>query len=246
MKRSYASFQLKHFALALGALTAWAEALAHADGPATPVDAGLRTSAAAPPDPGSDDDLPQLYRDMGVVQRRAMRKAGRFLLSTYFSLDFSDGPYTLYSVNLNPGYAISDFLEVYAGFAPVFISNPRSIVTKVQELTLANGQQATIVSAKPKMQFGVEVLWAPLYGKDSLGISRLVRSDTFVKLAAGQIQYEGGSGLRFALGLGKTYFLSKNLGFRVAADFGYLQTIVDGVEGFRGMAIIESGLMVYF
>src|SRR4051812_16628463 len=74
-----------------------------------------------------------VFEDMVVVQRKAMQKANRFLLSTYGAFDFSDGPYTMYGFHINPGYALSDFWEIYLNFAPFFVNNARSIVSKLQE-----------------------------------------------------------------------------------------------------------------
>lgn len=209
---------------------------------ATPLDSSLRPAAQA----DEAEAAAGVFKDMGVVQKQAMKKSGRFLLSTYGGFDFSDGPYTQYAFNINPGYAVSDFFEIYAQAVPVFIASERSIVKKVSSLTLLNNQKASITSPKPKFAYGVEFLWAPLYGKDSLGMRSIVRSDTFFKLGVGQIKYETGSGMRFLLGLGKTFFLGKHTGLRITADFGYVQTIVDSLKSFTAMAIVESGLVFYF
>jgi len=192
------------------------------------------------------EEIASVYKDMGVLQRRAMPKAGRFLISSYGSLDFSDGPYSMYGLNLNPGYAFSDFFEVYLNFVPLYINTARSIVGKVESLTLANGEKATILFSKPKMSYGGELLWAPAYGKDSIGSRRVVRSDTFFKLGASMVKYEDDSGLRFLLGVGKTFFWPKYFGFRIAAVGSYQQTILDGEKGYRFYAIAEAGVVGYF
>jgi|GEM_PF-1378828 len=207
------------------------------------------TSGRTPLNPavriGSDDEVSNVFRDMGVVQRKAMRKRGRFLVATYGTLDFSDGPFTNYSVSVNPGFAISDFLEVYAQFSPLYIVNKRSIVDLVSSLTLQGGQQATITAARPKYQYGFEVLWAPLYGKDSLGMSTIIRSDTFLKFGASQIQYDTTKGMAFKLGLGKTFFVSKYVGLRFCIDYGYIQSVVNDQKSFKGVLLSELGLNFY-
>ena len=203
----------------------------------TPVDQNLKTD--------DEEEISSVFRDMGVVQKRAMAKGGRFLLSTFGTLDFSDGPYTNYSGHFNPGYAFSDFFEAYINFVPVYVVSPRSIVKKVNELTLENGQKASISAARPKYQIGTELLWAPAYGKDSLGTTRVIRSDTFFKLGVSQIKYDVGTGLRTTLGIGKTYFFGKSVGLRFCLDYGYLQTIVDEEKSFRSMLLTEFGFMFY-
>jgi outer membrane beta-barrel protein len=208
----------------------------------TPLDPNLASTSTS----ATDDDVSSVFRGMGVVQKKAMQKRNRFLLSPYLSLDFSDGPYTSYSAHFNPGYAINDYFEIYLDVAPFFIANQRSIVNQVAALKLQNGQQAVITEAKPKYQFGVEVLWAPLYGKDSLGVDRIIHSDTFLKFGASQIAYDGTNGLSFRLGLGKTFFLSRSLGLRLCVDYGYSQTIVDNEKAFQGMLLTELGTVFYF
>ncbi len=181
-----------------------------------------------------------LFKDMVVVQKKAMNKANRFLLSGYSSMDFSDGPYTLYSLNVNPGYAFSDFWEVYLAVAPFYLSQKRDIVDKIAAI------DGKIVAQKAKYSYGAEVVWSPLYGKDSLGSRNIIRSDTFVKAGVHNIQYKKDNGLKFHLALGKTYFINKNLGFRPAMSANYIETIVDKTKEFRFFAIIELGLVGYF
>lgn len=201
---------------------------------------------------GNDEEISSAFKDMGVVQRRAMRKADRFLFATYMTLDFSDGPYTNYSVHLNPGYAFSDFFEVYFNFSPFYLVSPRRIVELVDSLgpQAVDGREPSINAAKPKFQYGIELLWAPLYGKDSLGVDRIIRSDTFLKFSASQITYDVGSGLRFVAGAGKTFFLSKSLGLRFCLDLGLIQTIITtndvASKAFQTMFLTELGTVFYF
>jgi outer membrane beta-barrel protein len=202
----------------------------------TPLDSTVRI--------GSDDEISNVFRDMGVVQRRAMRKRNRFLVSTYATLDFSDGPYTNYSMSVNPGYAISDFLEVYAQFSPFYIVNARPIVGLVNSFQSVDGP-LNLTAARPKYQFGLEVLWAPLYGKDSLGMNTIIRSDTFLKVGASQIQYDSTTGLGFKLGLGKTFFIGKYMGLRFCIDYGYIQSVIQNEKSFRGTLLSELGMNFY-
>ncbi|MBY0469936.1 hypothetical protein K2X30_02130 [bacterium] len=195
--------------------------------------------------PDDDEEISNVFRDMGVVQRRAMPKAGRFLFSTFGTFDFSDGPYTNYSIHFNPGIAISDFFEVYANIVPFYVVQARSIVQKVSTYQLIDGNFLTITAARPKFQFGIDLLWAPAYGKDSLGLRKVLRSDTFFKLNVSNITYDTTTGLKFALGIGKTYFIGKSLGLRFCVDYGYIQTVVQDTKSFQGMVLTELGLVVY-
>lgn len=192
-----------------------------------------------------NEEVSSVFRDMGVVQRKAMSKSQKLLLSPYFSMDFSDGPYTMYGVNIDIGYAISDFWEIYINTTPFFINNQRSIVKKVEALDLPDSQTATISAPLAKRQLGIELLWAPLYGKDSLGARTVIRSDTFFKIGVMQIFYVGDTGLKFHAGIGKSYFFSKRFGFRITAAGNYQQTIVGGLKSFNTAATLETGLIFY-
>ena len=206
----------------------------------TALDPGL-----APDQEALSEQVSPVYQEMGIIQKKAIQKSGKFLFSTFWSMDFSDGPQTLYSVNFNPGYAINDYFEIYANYVPTFASSERDVVGKVNSLILVNGQRATIVAAKPQKQYGLDLVWSPLYGKDSLGLSRIVRSDTFFKFGVGQIQYDGGNGMRYVGGIGKTFFMSKVVGVRLVIDAGNIETIVDQRKSFHWMALMEAGLVLY-
>jgi outer membrane beta-barrel protein len=145
---------------------------------------------------------------------------------------------------VNPGYAISDFLEVYAQFSPFYIVNARPIVGLVNSFQSVDGP-LNLTAARPKYQFGLEVLWAPLYGKDSLGMNTIIRSDTFLKVGASQIQYDSTTGLGFKLGLGKTFFIGKYMGLRFCIDYGYIQSVIQNEKSFRGTLLSELGMNFY-
>ena len=214
-------------------------------------DANITNETVTPLDPSvqiqqSDQNVSTVFKDMVVVQRKAKKKAGHFLFSTHSTIDFSDGPITNYAINTNIGYAISDFWEAYINFVPYFIVNERPIVKKVQGLTLQNGGTATISYSKPKSQVDIDILWLPAYGKESWGPYSLIRSDTFLKFSAAQIQYEADTGLRFATLLGKTYFLYDLLNLRVAAGATYSESVLDNKKTFNWAPVLEAGLVLYF
>lgn len=206
---------------------------ASAQAKATPLDKSVQVVE-------QKDKIFEIFEDVVVVQRKAKDKRGSFLLNPGMTLDFSDGPTTLYTVNLNVGYAISDFFEAYVNFVPSFITQDRSIVKKLGEYNIQ------VKTAKPTAQYGVELLWLPAYGKDSWGPYSIVRSDTFFKFGYSMIQFDSGSGSRIALLVGKTYFLYPWFNLRVGAGLNMLETIVDGKKQSNPVAVIESGFMFYF
>lgn len=187
-----------------------------------------------------------LFEDVVAVQKKALKKSNRFLFSPYFSFDFSDAPYTMYAVNLDAGYALNEFWEVYLNYVPSYITQERSLSKKVRELTLSNGQKAEITTEKAKSSYGLEVLWTPAYGKDSWGLKGVIRSDTFFVVSFGQIQYEKSSGMKSKFGMGKTFFISELFNFRAQAGVSVLESITNDKKELQTVGLIETGLVYYF
>lgn len=212
---------------------------------AVPSGAAERLDTSLKPDDAGSEDVGSIFRDMVVVQRKAKNKAGRALFYSYGSFDFSDGPTTMYGLNLDLGYAMSDHWEVYLNAVPAFITSERDVAKRVRSLTLLNGDRAEISYSKPKAQYGLEILWAPAYGKDSWGPYSIVRSDTFFKLGLGAIQYDADVGQRYNLTIGKTFFLSRFFNLRASAGGSYLQTVVQERKTFYFVGIIETGVVWY-
>lgn len=197
--------------------------------------------------PPTLDETPVVFEGVAVVQQKAVTKGGKFIFSPSFSFDLSDGPKTMYSTNLSLGYAISDFWEIYLTGSPFYISQERSIVERIRSVELADPDSALAIEmASPKYHVGAQIHWAFGYGKDSLGLNTLVRSDTFLRLGGAQIYYDGGdTGLRFHGGVGKTYFFNKWAGVRPEFGVNYLQTIVGSVKRFTTVFAVEIGLVGY-
>lgn len=191
-------------------------------------------------------DVSSLFENVVAVQRKALKKAGSFLISPYFSFDFSDSPYTMYGLNLNVGYAPSEFWEIYFNFIPMYITEERNLSKKVRELTLANNQKAEIATEKAKMSYSAEILWSPAYGKDSWGLKGVVRSDTFFSFSLGIIKYEINPGLRSKFAVGKTFFISDNFNFRAQAGISILESFTNNVKEMQNLGLLEAGTVFYF
>jgi hypothetical protein len=195
---------------------------------------------------GYRDDTSSIFENVVAVQKKARVKAKKFLFSTYGSLDFSDSPYTMYGLNFDVGYATSESYEFYLNYTPAFITNQRSIAQQVSKLTLANGQAAQIPTEKAANMIGFEVLWSPVYGKESWGPYGIVRSDTFVDMGYGVVTYQTSTGNRFKLGIGKTYFLAPNWNLRMTAATSYVEMITSGSKQGTIVGLLEMGLVYYF
>lgn len=212
-----------------------------------------QNSSVTPLDPrlklNNQDEVSAVFEGVVAVQRKAKVKKGAFLFSPLFSFDFSDAPYTQYSLQLNFGYAFSEDFELYLAYSPVFIASERNLSKQIK--TVSNGAFA-IDAEKPESFLGIEVNWIPIYGKDSWGPYNIVRSDTFVNFSYGQITYEQSQGSKMKLALGKTFFFSEQLNFRVQAGPSFVETFsstttnpVTKKETIT-VGLIETGFVFYF
>ncbi len=229
--------------------------------PATP------TTAAAPPppsanarqgldrslEPANQDEISALFQNVIAVQRKAKVKSGKILFSPIMSFDFSDSVYTMYGTNLNLGYALGEFWEIYFNYVPTFVANERSIAKKVRELPVyADGSRPALNAEKAKSAMGIEVNWVPIYGKDSWGAFGIIRSDTYFNFHVGQIKYEQNTGLKYKLALGKTFFLTPVWNLRVQAGGAMLDAYsssdnsVPPKKESVTIGLLEAGLVFYF
>lgn len=198
----------------------------------------------------SADEVSQVFEGVVAVQRKAKVKKGSFLLAPLFSFDFSDAPYTQYSLQINAGYALSDFWEIYFSYSPVFIANERNLSKQVKKLPPAGTY--SINAQEPESYMGIEVNWLPIYGKDSWGPYSIVRSDTFVNFGYGQIKYTRDVGDKIKMMVGKTFFFSDYFNFRIQAGASSIETFSrpngeteDQLESIM-VGLIETGLVFYF
>jgi outer membrane beta-barrel protein len=229
------------FSILMSSYGAWSQANSNSSGA---LDPRLKLT--------SKDDVSQVFEGIVAVQRKAKIKKGSFLIAPLFSFDFSDAPYTQYSLQLNAGYALSDFWEVYLAYTPAFAANERNLSKQVKQLPPAGTY--SIDSQKPKTFTGIEINWLPIYGKDSWGPYSIVRSDTFVNFSYGQIQYTRDVGNKIKLAVGKTFFFSDYFNFRIQAGPSSVETfsIVKSPSGNESkktsitIGLIETGLVFYF
>ncbi|MFZ4404225.1 MAG: hypothetical protein ACOYOK_09010 [Pseudobdellovibrionaceae bacterium] len=197
--------------------------------------------------PSTTDEISTLFENVVAVQRKAKIKSGKYIISPYLSFDFSDSPYTMYGLNLNFGYAASEFWEFYLNYVPVYVSNERGIAKKVKDLgLLQSGLQPEISMEKAKSSYGFEVNWVPIYGKDSWGPYGIIRSDTFLNFGATQMKYASGDGLKVKIALGKTFFVRDGINLRLQAGGASVQTITQGKKEAVFIGLLEGGLVYYF
>lgn len=198
--------------------------------------------------PGNNDEISSLFDNVVAVQRKAKVKSGKFLFNPYFSYDFSDAPLTMYGLDLNFGYAIGEFWEVYLNYTPYYINQERAIAKKVRDLgpLQSTGQTAEVTLEKVTASYGIEVNWVPIYGKDSWGPYGIVRSDTYLNMGISLVKQDTGNGNKYKLAIGKTFFLSDYFNLRFNAGASYVERRALGVIAGTTIGLLEAGLVYYF
>lgn len=185
-----------------------------------------------------------LFKNMIVVQKKAIERKNKFLILSNLSFDFSDYPKTMYSASIGGGYALSENFEFHLAFSPLFMVNERGSVKAVRRLQLEDGSTADLKSPDPKWEAIGSLVWVFAYGKDAFGPYSIIRSDTFLKFSYSKIQYqEGLSGNRLGLFVGKTFFISKYFNFRFAAGFARQTSFINQKSEATTIGLIEPGLV---
>jgi hypothetical protein len=188
--------------------------------------------------------IDSLFKNMIVVQKKAIERKDKFILFTNFLFDFSDNPKTMYCASVGIGYALLENLELQVSVSPFFISNDRASVKAVRQLQLADGATADLVAPNPTMAITGSAIWVFAYGKDAYGPYSIIRSDTFLKLSYAKIQYKGGlSGGYIAPLLGKTFFISKYFNFRLAAGIAQQTSYINQQVQKTLIGLIEPGFI---
>jgi hypothetical protein len=176
-----------------------------------------------------------LFKNMVVVQKKAIEKKGRFLFDAHFSFDYSDTPKTMTGVVLGVGYSINDSFEIGGSITPFFMSKEKS--------DLANN----LDMAAPKLESSIYLNWFFMYGKEAYGPYRILRSDTFLKFFYSKIQYEDSfSGARLGFYVGKDYYWTKNMVIRLAFGLASQESFINQVSHSSTVALFEPGLVYFF
>ena len=198
--------------------------------------------------PGNSDEISSLFDNVVAVQRRAKVKSGKFLFNPYFSYDFSDAPLTMYGIDLNFGYAIGEFWEVYLNYTPYYVNQERAIAAKVRDLgpLQSTGKTAEVTLEKVTASYGVEVNWVPIYGKDSWGPYGIIRSDTYLNMGISLVKQDTGNGLKYKMAIGKTFFLGDYFNLRFNAGAAYVERRALSVITGTTIGLLEAGVVYYF
>lgn len=182
-----------------------------------------------------------LFKNMMVMQKKAISKSNRFLFDSNLSFDYSDSPKTMHALNFGIGYSFNEKLELSLRFSPLFLANDRPLFKETSKTS-----SVTLVANKPKSLMGLNINYQLAYGKDALSFNNILRSETFLRMFYNQIAFESSkSGSQMGIGIGKSFFINKNLGFRFSVSYVYSSFFINDESLSTNAAIIEPGLVLF-
>lgn len=145
-------------------------------------------TAAAEAEDALRDDLDLIWgerRKIQVVQKRLHEKEGRLEITAFGSTIPNDDFIIYYPLGARVGYHFSEAFDVEASFAYA-IANPTELTTFLEA---QRGSQQLLKNAdileEVNFYYGVNLLWAPVYGKISLLGTKLTHFDTYIGLGGG-------------------------------------------------------------
>jgi outer membrane beta-barrel protein len=143
-------------------------------------------AAATEAEMALESDLAMFWgkrRNVQVVQKRAVEKAGRFELTPTIGVIPNDDFIVYYPVGLRAGYHLSEAFAVEASYAYAINSNTGLSDFLEQEAGLRRADLQETIS----MYYNLSLLWAPIYGKISVLGYKLAHFETYVGLGLGAI-----------------------------------------------------------
>ncbi len=226
---------------------------------------GLAVLFAAPAFADSETeagDVSEVDKDAAGPLRERVRpvsgnlflKSGRFELSPGVTISVKDAFYTKYIVGLTLTYFPFETLGVglRAGYGIPAVSGAAQICTtgtggKCTQPTLAELEKYK-APGEIQLVAGLDLQWAPIYGKISLSAEKFLHFDLYGVLGGEVVQYGPVGTMTFGgnLGLGVRFVASKWLAFRVEMrDLIYGETGTGIGDSTRQQIVVDFGVSVF-
>lgn len=161
-------------------------AAADTDAAETAEGAAAADDSATEAEKGLEKDLDVFYgkrRNIRIVQKRLFEKDGRIDATLVGGIIPNDDFLVYYPVIGRVGYNFSEAFSVELSFAYAFDQN--SELTDFLETTI--GLKRADIQEVISMYYGVNILWAPIYGKIGLLGSKLTHFETYVGVGGGVV-----------------------------------------------------------
>ncbi len=190
-------------------------------------------------------ELSQLvpFNDIAIIQKNYLPQTGR--LEFYPNLGFilNDA----FFINTQFGARLAYYLTEQWGleFSSMILSRTDKKVTEdLREDTGLNAESLVV----PKNYFGLDIKWAPVYGKMSLLNSKIVPYGMYFSLGAGSMKLDSGDApSTIHVGTGQTYAINKSWAFRWDAScYFYEAESSNGTAKSYFNIYLTAGVSMYF
>lgn len=174
-------------------------------------------------------------KDLGVVQNRTYKKAGRFQIGLLAGKTFGDPFLDISTFGGSFGYHFSEYIGVNVTYMKQIVQSSDAL--KTFEAT----RNATSNTNKPSYYLGAELTASLLYGKLSVVGKKIIYYDMYLAGGGGVTKTESGTDPTYVAGLGQRFFVTNNISFRTDYRYmGYKETILEKVIPSKmGQAVAE-------
>jgi outer membrane beta-barrel protein len=202
------------------------------------------------------------------VSGQLYRKKGRLEATLTGNLSLNDAFFSKYFGGLKLGYHLTEFLSVSVHGASGTATKTGSTVLCSANAGCRDATDAQLWQVPGEIAWlaGVEVAWAPVYGKLNVlseqvahfdlslivGADWIARSEVLGRVAAAELETAGGTpgttaGPGAHVGLGARLFLSEWIALRLEVkDYLYVADVPNnGGEGFQNQLFTEIGLSFF-
>ena len=163
------------------------------------------------------------FKDVSIIQRRFLPKAGRFEVFPNFGTILNDAFFFSSFASLRAGYFLSDQFNIE--LTGKFLSTNRRAVT--QKL-ISEREVETRSFVFPKTYYGADIKWSPLYGKLSVFNTSILPFDSYFSLGYGLTDTNIKKGVAtYHGGLGQVFALTKWMAFRWDFSLYFFQMKID-------------------
>lgn len=188
-------------------------------------------AAEAPKEANKVSDLSVLspFQDIAIIQRRFLPKTKRIELTPSFAINTNNA----YFNNIGFGLRGTFYFQEKFGIEGTYLfldSSERPITKGLKE----KKSISTASLVEPEAYYGVNLKWAPLYGKMAWLGEKIVPFDLYITPGVGVTKTAiGKSHTTFSLGAGQLFALSKSSGLRWDLNWNFYQaeTIPDATTG---------------
>lgn len=151
------------------------------------------------------------FREISIIQKKYLPKTERFQFYLAGGMTTNSPWFLNLGAKINVSYFFTETFGIEVG--GMFLSNSEREVSK--EIRETNRLQPEKF-VNTKSHYGVDLVWAPIYGKVSFINNRIIPFDMYFSAGVGSssTNSQEGTNTTFHIGTGQIFALSKSMAFR--------------------------------